>query len=751
MTVTQDTFLPVRPGGKAFPKWLQQAKYRVVGQDNVVEALTELVNSSVVAWDSEYKPTPTGYVVSAFTFSTQPNTAWLLPIGMHHVPNVDLDIAKRFILAISKKRNVTQNGAKAERRALKGTWPDEWQDLYNVTDDIQVIWYLRDPNESKDFKEKAPRGKSGQPGGFSLEAMALKYLRLEVPGFPKGFWDQHSFAELDPEIAVQYACADADVTLRLFQKGMDRALEDSFIYKIEMQAQTVLADMEDEGVWFDKERLAEIERETKPVVDEARAKAYEALRTTSGAVNIDSPTQLRRHLYQTLGWPIVGKRTKDQLGGTDKDTMARLAESSDPEIAAGAQAYMDYKKWFTLWNNFLKKLGEYQNPHTGAIHCSFLSTVVPTGRLACASPNLQQIPRPRKDGRAPLRKAFRARPGKIFIAADYSQIELRVYAGETQENYFFESFTSDVDLHLKTASIIYREPVTSKKDPRRQMGKTMNFGPIYGMKAQGLSMRTDYTLMEAEAILDDFFAAMPDAVKWTRQVHQDAKQAGGVHTHFGRWRPLPWITSRISWEVEFGERSAVNTIVQGTAADIMKIGLIRVAKALAAPDCPFNAKLVLTIHDSVMCEADEDTDIPAFYDFLCSCLCFPIEGYPPLEIDMEFGRNWADMEPFEPSAEVNLPAPETHEPQKKDVVLPDMTPEQKGEFLQLVTTNRAKPNDRTLCVDVVFTLDGSKLDSIRFPLGGYQRVLQFVVATARNNRTGPPAGSQPTVPVVQFA
>ncbi len=187
------------------------------------------------------------------------------------------------------------------------------------------------------------------------------------------------------------------------------------------------------------------------------------------------------------------------------------------------------------------------------------------------------------------------------MEADHSQVELRVYAGETQEGYYFDSFAGGVDLHLKTASIIFRENISDKSDPRRQMGKTMNFGPIYGMKPEGLAYRTDYSVQEAERILDDFFSVMPDAVQWTRGIHTRAKQMGGVHTHFGRWRPLPWLHSRIPHEVEFGERSAVNTIVQGTAADIMKIGLVRLHKALKKPDCPYFklARMVLTVHDLV--------------------------------------------------------------------------------------------------------------------------------------------------------
>lgn len=756
----QETFIPVRPSGTSFPKWVvdaqQEGRYRVVDASNVVDALREIVESDFVFWDTEYKDTPAGQIVSAFSFSTKVGTGWLYPIGMHHIPNMSLDIAKKFMVAIRSKPNGAQN-CRSEYRSVKSTWPDEWESLVDITHDIQVLWYIREPNEAKDFKEKGARRRgSGMPAGFSQSAMALQYLKLETAELDKKtFWDAgHQFAELAPDVATQYACCDADSGLRLFLKGADPAIINSDSYKLDMAILRPLMDMEDLGMWFDEDRLEEIEKETRPVVEDAKIEAYARLKTTPEAVNIDSSTQLRRHLYLTLGWPIRGKKTKDNLGSTDAMTMERFAESSDPEIALAAQAYSNYKKWFTLHNNFLTKLHEYKNVHTGAIHCSLLSTVVPTGRLACASPNLQQIPRKRKDGRAPLRRAFRARPGKLFVAADYSQIELRVYAGETKENYFFESFANGTDLHLKTASIIFREPITDKKDDRRQMGKTCNFGPIYGLMAQGLESRTDFTLSEAEQILDDMWAAMPDAAQWTKECHAKAKKMGGVHTHFGRWRPLAqWLNSRIPYEVAFGERSAVNTIVQGTAADIMRIAIVRIWRALRDPNCPFDAQMVLTIHDSVMFEVAEATDLAAFYDWLKRLMCFEIPGYPPLEIDMEFGRNWHEMAEFKPEAEEPLivPTAESFIEQTKEIVLPWMTEHQNGQLLQFITSHRVKDGASPgLTVLVNFKRDGQLITPvpIRFGMPAYQALLQHIVQVARANLTEKSADD---VPVVQFA
>jgi DNA polymerase I-like protein with 3'-5' exonuclease and polymerase domains len=738
---TQDTFFPTKPKVVSFPKWAWTANYRVVTPALAREALNEIVQAPAVAWDSEFKPGHAGNDVSAFSFSTAPNTGWMLPVAMHHMPNMPMDVVKKFIWAIGRKhgekgRNIVQN-AGAEMLSCDSLWPGE-EHIYHITDDVQVVWYLRDPNESKDFKEgggSGPRRRGGgMPAGFSLTQMALKYLKTEIPDLSSYFKSGGNFADLDPEIARVYACSDADVTLRLWQLGCDPALRDSFIYKLDFAMLEVIYEMERNGFPFRKDRLQAIEEKVRVAVAEAKEVAYEALKMPRDQ-KVDSATQLRRHIFNVLGWPGFGKKTKDGLWSVDKTAMARYAESADPAIAEGAKAFQEYKKLFTLHNNFLTKLDQYVNPLTGAIHCRLLSTVVPTGRLACAAPNLQQVPQRRDD--IPLRQAFYAPEGWYLMEADHSQVELRVYAGETQENYYFESFSSDVDLHCKTAEIIFREPPGSmtKKDPRRQMGKTMNFGPIYGMKPEGLAMRTDYTLAEAEQILDDFFSVMPTAVQWTRDCHRKSKEMGGVYTHFGRWRPLPWLHSRIPGEIEFGERSAVNTIVQGTAADILKIGLVRLYRELKNPDCVYHgkAKMILTVHDSVILLIRDEVDPYEFFAFLEKQLCFPVEGYPPLAIDAKIGRNWHDMDDLELDEHKPLPDTEDQLVEDKALAIPYMTEEQRAGLTRLL--GLVSPG--SLKVKVLDSTTGEYLTGEGFiPMDGssYQNLLTYCITVARQNQ-----------------
>lgn len=739
----QETFFAAAPA-VTMPKWIEAADYRVVTPQNALQAFKEVVDAPVVAWDSEFFPTHRGQEVDAFTFSTKPGTGWMLPMRMQHMPNLDKGLIRKFILAFSKKRNVCQ-ASRAEMRSVQHEWPDEWKDLVNITDDTSVIFYLRDPNDSKDFSEKKPAKRGApMPQGFSLGMMALKYLKLETPSLEKFFKEGGRFGELKPEVAVPYCCSDADVTLRLHEKGMDPALEDSFPYRLDMQLIPVLLDMELRGMLMDPEELYKVRDKVGVHLKERRKIAYEALKMDS-SINIDSSKQLARHIYNTLSWPLPKKRTKDGLGSADKETIARFAESSDPEIAAGAKAIKLYKQYFTLYNNFLTKLHEYINPETGAVHCSFKNTVVPTGRLACGQPNMQQIPRNKE---APARRAFPARPGKIFIECDYSQIELRVYASESGESYLIDAFETGEDLHLKTASVIFREQITDKEDDRRQMGKTMNFGPIYGMKPEGLAMRTDFTLAEAEQILDDFFAAMPDAQAWTQRTIAEAKQKGGVHTHFGRWRPLPWLASRNPRELEFGERSAINTIVQGTAADILKIGMVRLHKAINSDNCPFDVVMVLNIHDSVLFEVAEDTDLKKFFEWVHGLMCFPIEGFVPMDIDAKVGSNWNDMEPLEKILGGDTPKPaSTSQPVKKELAVPDMSDEKRGELLAILRdTDQSGEMEVTL-----HKSDGTELATLKMTPQDYQRILRFLIDVSKEKDETHEADTSAQKVAVSFA
>jgi DNA polymerase I-like protein with 3'-5' exonuclease and polymerase domains len=741
----QESFFATAPEIR-FPAWVETADYKVVTTQNAVEAFKEIVDAPVVAWDSEFKPTHNGHVVHAFSFCTKPGSGWVIPVRMEHIPNLDVDLVKKFILAISKKRNVCQQ-SRAEMRSVAGEWPLEWEDMVNITDDVAVIWYLKDVNEAKDFSENRPAKRGApQPQGFALEMMSLKYLKLEMPSLKKYFEGGGTFAELEPEIARKYACCDADITLRLYEKGMDQALNDSFSYRIDMASLVVLLEMEMRGILLDPETLFDVRDKVGVHLKVRRKVAYEKLKMDQ-SINIDSHKQLARHIYNTLSWPIMGKKKKDGLGGTDKNTIGRFAESSDPEIAAGAQAIRDYKQFKTLHNNFLTTLHEYVNPSTGAIHCSFKSTVVPTGRLACGSPNMQQIPRSKE---APARRAFPARPGKLFFEADFSQIELRVYASESGEDYLIDAFETGEDLHLKTASVIFREQITDKGDDRRQMGKTMNFGPIYGMKPEGLAMRTDYSLDEAQRILDDFFAAMPDATAWTQRTVAKAKQMGGVHTHFQRWRPLPWLNSRIPSEVAFGERSAINTIVQGTAADIMKIALVRIWKALRKDDCPYpDCKMVLTIHDSVLFEVPADLDLAAFFEWLKGIMCFPIEGYVPLEIDAKVGPNWLDMQELNDWLgidEADIPKTKA-EPVEKEIAVPDMPEEKRREFVELL-----KQTDHSGDMTVHFLkVGGEKFSTLTMTPPDYQMILRFLIDLRKAKQDEPSAETAAEKVAVSFS
>lgn len=737
----QETFVAVSRYA-SFPRWAFKTDYRVITQANMKEALHEIITAERVSWDSEFEFTHHGHLVHAFSFSTKPSSGWLLPVDMDHITNLPLDVASRFLRATALKYNVCQN-QEAERRSVISLFPDDFDRHCRIDCDIQVLWFHRDPNEAKDFKEGRPKGsRGGQPQGFSQEMMSNRYLRREVPTLKADFDAGVKFREFDYHTARIYACADADICGQLYDLGADPAILDNFAYKIDMGVLPVLQEMEDTGVFTDADELKRASDELWAIVEDERAKLYEMLRMDPSA-NVDSPTQLARHITNVLQWPkpTGGAKRKDDLISTNKQVMERMAEHPDPDIAKPAAQIKLYRSLKTLHNNYVSKYHLDINPVTQAIHSSFLLTVVPTGRLASAGPNLQNVPKKRKDGRAPVRRAFRARPGYRFLDIDYSQIELRVLAGESQEKFFLDAFANGEDMHAKAARNIFGHDDID--DDERQVGKMINFGLVYQMEAAGFAARTDFTTEEAQRFIDDYFAAMPDAVAWIRRVLEDAKTRGGVRTHFGRWRPLnQWLSSRNPSEVSFGERSAVNTVVQGTAADIMKIALIRVWKMIKAGE--LNARMILTVHDSLLLEIPEDADIENDYrPLLEKAMCFPIEDYPELKIDMKTGFNWYDMKELKEELPEQAPLTEEH----KTVPVPALTDTQMPKFLE--TVKKTSPGH----LHITFTLaSGAEIGPIRMDGAGYQKVLATIVAFGRENKpnlqfmaVGPEADKLPEV------
>jgi DNA polymerase-1 len=451
--------------------------------------------------------------------------------------------------------------------------------------------------------------------------------------------DQKSFAEVPIEDAAPYGAADADMTLRLAvelrpeveRKGQERLLQD-----LEMPLIPVLAAMEKEGVGVDVEFFNKMSVELTQRLAELQEQIFEI---AGGAFNINSTQQLSDILFLRLNLPHEGlRKTKSGHFSTAADVLAGLKSVDESGIIS---AIVQFRELGKLKSTYVDALPQMVNPRTGRIHTSFNQTGAVTGRLASSSPNLQNIPIRTEVGQQ-IRRGFVAREGWQFLAADYSQVELRVVAHISQDEALLEAFRQDQDIHSTTAAAVYGIPIEEVTYNQRRFAKAVNFGLIYGMGPFRLARDTELTLSEAEQYIDAYFQRFPGISRYLEKTKQQARSQGYVETLLGRRRyfPIYKATGRINRQVEMrAEREAVNHPIQGTAADIMKIAMIRLHQRLVAR---YRARMLLQVHDELVLEAPiEEVDRlrPLLVETMSSA--FPLDV--PLRVDTTTGRNWLEL------------------------------------------------------------------------------------------------------------
>ena len=451
--------------------------------------------------------------------------------------------------------------------------------------------------------------------------------------------DQKSFAEVPIEDAAPYGAADADMTLRLArqlrpeveQKGQEELLQD-----LEMPLIPVLAAMEKEGVGVDVEFFSKMSLDLKQRLGELEEQIFEI---AGGAFNINSTQQLSDVLFLRLKLPHEGlRKTKSGHYSTAADVLAGLKPVDDSGIVA---AIVEFRELGKLKSTYVDALPLMINARTGRIHTSFNQTGAVTGRLASSSPNLQNIPIRTEVGQQ-IRRGFVAREGWQFLAADYSQVELRVVAHISQDEALLDAFRQDQDIHLTTAAAVYGIPLEDVTYNQRRFAKAVNFGLIYGMGPFRLARDTDLTLAEAEQYIDAYFQRFPGISAYLEKTKQLARSQGYVETLLGRRRyfPIYKAAGRINRQVEMrAEREAVNHPIQGTAADIMKIAMIRLHEQLVAS---YQARMLLQVHDELVLEAPLE-EVPQLRSLVVETMsgAFPLDV--PLKVDTSTGQNWLEL------------------------------------------------------------------------------------------------------------
>ncbi len=424
-----------------------------------------------------------------------------------------------------------------------------------------------------------------------LAEVYLKYKTIHISELIGTGKKQKLMSELAPAEVYEYAAEDADVTLRLKNvlskeldaKGLTHLFED-----IEMPLVPVLARMEENGVKIDTKSLAET---SKIFTNKMKAIESEIREVAGEDMNISSPKQIGELLFDKLQLDSKAKKTKKGQYVTDEATL--LALKSKHPIIEKILNYRGYKK---LLSTYIDALPQLVNKRTGHIHTSYNQAVTSTGRLSSSNPNLQNIPVRDENGKE-VRKAFIPDEGETFFSADYSQIELRIMAHLSQDPNMLDDFNSGHDIHQATAAKVFKVPMEEVTSSMRRKAKTANFGIIYGISAFGLAERMEVSRSEAKQLIDDYFATYPRVKEYMDKSIEKAREKGYTETLFGRRCQLPDINSRNAVVRGYAERNAINSPIQGTAADIIKIAMINIDRRMK--DEGMKSKMILQVHDEL--------------------------------------------------------------------------------------------------------------------------------------------------------
>ncbi|MHC8398260.1 DNA polymerase I [Pseudomonas sp. MDT1-17] len=468
-----------------------------------------------------------------------------------------------------------------------------------------------------------------------MDSLALKYLNHTTTSFQdiagKGV-KQLTFDQISLELAGPYAAEDADVTLRLHQTLQEKLNAipslSKVLSEIEMPLVPVLARIERQGALVDANLLG---IQSVELGEKLVALEREAFAIAGEEFNLGSPKQLGVILYEKLGLPILSKTAKGQAS-TAEAVLAELAEQDFPL----PKVLMQYRSMSKLKSTYTDRLPEQINPRTGRIHTSYHQAVAATGRLSSSDPNLQNIPIRTAEGRR-IRQAFVAPKGYKLLAADYSQIELRIMAHLAKDEGLLHAFRNDLDVHKATAAEVFGVELADVTTDQRRSAKAINFGLIYGMSAFGLAKQIGVDRKQSQAYIDRYFARYPGVLEYMERTRAQAAEQGFVETIFGRRLYLPEINAKNPALRKGAERTAINAPMQGTAADIIKKAMIAVDSWLTASG--LDAKVILQVHDELVLEVREDL-VDQVRDEIRVHMSGAAKLDVPLLVEVGVGNNW---------------------------------------------------------------------------------------------------------------
>ena len=467
-----------------------------------------------------------------------------------------------------------------------------------------------------------------------MDSLARQYLNVETIHYEdvagKGT-RQISFSEVPIEQATRYAAEDADIVLKLHEQLSSQLSASPTLHNvyesIEMPLLSVLAKMERHGVRIDNTMLLNQTHELKEKMQSIEVEAHDL---ADEAFNIRSPKQIQQVLYERMELPVLAKTPKGQPS-TAESVLQELAENYTlPKLI------LEYRSLSKLCSAYTEKLPRMVNTQTRRLHTSYHQAVTATGRLSSSEPNLQNIPIRTTEGRK-IRQAFIAPAGYKLVAADYSQIELRIMAHLSGDKGLLEAFDEGHDIHKTTAAQVFACDADAVSHEQRRAAKAINFGLIYGMSAFGLAKQLGIQRHEAQNYVNLYFQRYPDVRQFMDESRQKAKDKGYVETVYGRRLYLPEINSRNAARRQYAERTAINAPMQGTAADIIKLAMINIDNWLT--ESPFHAAMIIQVHDELVFEVAEG-ELSAFIDKLAEKMTDRHKLNVPLEVEIGHGHNW---------------------------------------------------------------------------------------------------------------
>ncbi|MEJ2275738.1 MAG: DNA polymerase I, partial [Woeseiaceae bacterium] len=467
-----------------------------------------------------------------------------------------------------------------------------------------------------------------------MDSVARHYLGKETIHYEdvagKGA-KQLTFNEIDIDTASPYAAEDADITLQLHEtlwRQLDEIPSLRQVYEeIEQPLVRVLLSMEETGVLVDRKMLAKQSAELGKKMAELEQQAHQL---AGGPFNLGSPKQLQEILFEKQELPVIRKTPKGQPS-TAEDVLVELA--NDYELPA---VIIEYRGVSKLKSTYTDKLPLMINERTGRIHTSYHQAVAATGRLSSSDPNLQNIPIRTEDGRR-IRKAFVAPRDHVLLAADYSQIELRIMAHLSTDEGLLEAFAQEQDIHRATAAEVFETPLDDVSTNQRRAAKAINFGLMYGMSAFGLAKQLGISRGEAQEYVDLYFERYPGVKQYMDDIRSSAAENGFVETVFGRRLYLPEIKARNAQRRQYAERSAINAPMQGTAADIIKRAMIAVHDWLEEKDR--GARMIMQVHDELVFEV-EKSRVDAVSKKVRELMDGAADLRVPLKVDVGIGKDW---------------------------------------------------------------------------------------------------------------